>query len=176
MNLHYSYKITNLINNKYYYGIRRTYKDTDVFGDKYFGSGKILKTAIDKYGLENFTKEIVYVFGDRKEAYDWERETVTIDLVNDPMCYNIKLGGEGGSGTLGLKGWWATETNKKRTGINHPFYGKTRPPHSEETKRKQSLATKGIPRGPFSEEHCHSISKSKIGNTNGFKSRAALAA
>ena len=55
------YKITNLVNNKIYVG-----KDTT--SDKnYFGSGILIKRAIQSYGLENFVKEIIDETNDYNE-------------------------------------------------------------------------------------------------------------
>ena len=51
----YVYKTTNLINGKTYVGKhRRSY-----FDKKYYGSGKHLKSAINKYGIENFKVEVL---------------------------------------------------------------------------------------------------------------------
>ena len=47
------YKITNLINNKIYIGQHNGKRPW------YFGSGKLLKYALDKYGRENFKKDIL---------------------------------------------------------------------------------------------------------------------
>ena len=47
------YKTTNLINGKIYIG---KYKGNR---KNYLGSGVILKKAIKKYGIENFTREII---------------------------------------------------------------------------------------------------------------------
>ena len=53
----YIYKTTNLVNGKIYIG----QKKSNVFlGDKYLGSGKILKMAIEKYGKENFSVELLH--------------------------------------------------------------------------------------------------------------------
>ena len=49
------YKITNQINGKFYIGVHAT---SDV-NDGYMGSGKYLKRAQNKHGIENFTKEIL---------------------------------------------------------------------------------------------------------------------
>lgn len=88
---HYFYKITNNINGKYYYGVHNT-KNID---DGYMGSGKRLQYAIKKYGVENFTKEILKYFNTKNEAYLYESEIVTESLVEDPNCYNLVLGGKG---------------------------------------------------------------------------------
>jgi hypothetical protein len=48
----YFYKITKLVNGKYYYGIHSTNK----LEDGYTGSGNAIKSAIKKYGRKNFTK------------------------------------------------------------------------------------------------------------------------
>lgn len=92
MYLYIIYKIINKINNKFYIGVHKT-KDIN---DDYFGSGHYIKAAIQKYGKENFNKEILHVFTNKVDAYKKEKELVTEDLVKSNMCYNIKEGGSGG--------------------------------------------------------------------------------
>lgn len=86
----YFYKITNLLNNHYYYGIH----STDNLDDGYMGSGKRLHYAYKKYGIENFTKEILKYFDTRKDASNYEAEMVTEQLVKDDNCYNCIKGGD----------------------------------------------------------------------------------
>lgn len=86
------YKTTNIINNKFYIGIHKT-KDIN---DDYYGSGVCINAAIQKYGKQNFKREILHVFSNRKDAIRKEIELVTEDLVENPMCYNVNLGGRGG--------------------------------------------------------------------------------
>ena len=63
----YIYEITNKINGKTYIGQRKCpinkIPETDT---KYMGSGLILKQAIEKYGIENFTKEILAICYDKR--------------------------------------------------------------------------------------------------------------
>lgn len=87
---HYFYKITNLINNNFYYGIH----STSNLEDGYMGSGLALKRAIKKYGIENFKKEILKFFDTREECANYEKDVVNENLVSDINCYNISLGGE----------------------------------------------------------------------------------
>jgi hypothetical protein len=60
------------------------------------GSGKHLKYAQEKYGIENFTKEILFVFDDPKLMYAKEAELVNDEFISENNTYNIKLGGFGG--------------------------------------------------------------------------------
>ena len=87
---HYFYKITNNINGHFYYGIH----STDNLDDGYMGSGRYLRRAYKKFGIENFSKEIVKFFENREDCANFEKEIVTEELVNDSNCYNISLGGE----------------------------------------------------------------------------------
>ena len=87
---HYFYKITNNINNHFYYGIH----STDDLDDGYMGSGVRLNYAYKKYGIENFSKEILKFFDSREECAEYEAEMVTEQLVHDDNCYNVSCGGE----------------------------------------------------------------------------------
>lgn len=98
---HYFYKITNNINGHFYFGIH----STDNLDDGYMGSGSRLNYAYKKYGIENFTKEILKFFDSRKECSDYEAEVVNEVLIEDPNCYNVILGGDNGTtyGTATVK-------------------------------------------------------------------------
>lgn len=86
------YKITNKINGKAYIGKHQT-RSLD---DTYMGSGKYLKHAIKKYGIENFTKEILFIFETEEEMNFMEKQIVTLDFCNSTETYNICEGGQGG--------------------------------------------------------------------------------
>ena len=88
---HYFYKITNLLNNKYYYGIH----STNDLNDHYMGSGKRITAAIKKYGIENFSKEILKFFDSRLEMFEYEHLIVNEEILKDPQCYNLVIGGIG---------------------------------------------------------------------------------
>lgn len=84
---YYVYKITNQINGKFYIGAHST-KNLD---DGYMGSGKRIKYAIEKYGIENFNKEILKFYDTKVEMYLAEKELV--ELGNH--SYNLVEGGGG---------------------------------------------------------------------------------
>lgn len=86
---YYVYKIVNEVNGKEYIGFHST-NDLD---DGYMGSGKLIKAAIEKYGIDKFRKEIIQMFDNREDAEQLERELVNEDYVNRDDTYNISLGG-----------------------------------------------------------------------------------
>ena len=95
---HYFYKITNIINNHYYYGVHNT-NDLD---DGYMGSGERLHYAYKKYGISNFKKDIIKFFETSEEAFEYESFVVNECLVDDDKCYNLVNGGRNGWNTKNL--------------------------------------------------------------------------
>jgi hypothetical protein len=112
------YITTNLINGKKYLGKHNGKHEG------YLGSGTILKTAIKKYGKENFKREIIKECLSDKEAYELEKElSEKWNIVSDSNWYNMKIGGEG-----------------FESGKLHPMFGL---PKSSAHKVKLSLANQG---------------------------------
>ncbi|XAO54378.1 homing endonuclease [Yersinia phage vB_YenM_P8] len=149
------YQITNKINNKIYIGVHKT----DNIDDKYMGTGKLILKAHKKYGIENFQKDILFVFDSINEsenenlAFAKEADLVDQEFVNRPDTYNIDLGGRGGRGR--------SASVRKR--ISDAQRGKPGKKPSKESRLKMSLAHKGK---KLSEEH-----KIKIGNAGRGKKR-----
>ena len=108
------YKTTNILNGKYYIGKHQT--DNPL--DSYIGTGKAIQNAIKVHGRNAFVKEVLFDFDTEHEMNCKEREMITEEIVNDPMSYNMGVGGEGGPHFKGKK-------------------------HSEVTKQKQSQANIG---------------------------------
>ena len=105
------YKTTNVVNGKFYIGVHKTSNPND----DYLGSGKLLKRAIKKYGVENFVKEILYKFENKIEAYAKEAELVTEDLIKSDLSYNITTGGKGGFYYINEQGLSVRNINKTNT-------------------------------------------------------------
>ena len=87
---HYVYKTTNLINGKIYIGIHST-EDLD---DGYIGSGVAFRHAVNKYGKENFHKEIIHQCSSREEASNMEATLVTESFCLKSTNYNMRTGGD----------------------------------------------------------------------------------
>ena len=90
---HYVYKITNKINGKIYVGKRSC--DCEISEDKYMGSGVALKQSFKKYGIGNFSKEVLQECSTSEEAYTIEKEIVTVEFSRLSSNYNMVAGGEG---------------------------------------------------------------------------------
>lgn len=149
------YKITNNLDGKYYIGKHQT-KDLN---DGYFGSGKVLKRAIQKHGIENFTKEILHVFDTEEEMNTKEKELVILE----ESSYNLCPGGQGGWGYVNTNGLGISDNQKQAARIIRKTVC--------QTKYKEWLSS-------LSEEDKktwkQNISKSKLGDKNplGFKGKS----
>jgi group I intron endonuclease len=174
------YKTVNLANNKIYVG-RDKHNNP-----KYLGSGVLLQLAIQKYGIENFKKEILEVckndFLDEREKF-WIKELKSQDPI---IGYNIADGGHNdftmneyvkSKISKTLKGKYVGE-NSFRYGIKLSeehraaftanagrIKGKTfsqifGDEKASEIKAKISKSHSGI---KLSKSHCESISRAKKG-------------
>ena len=88
--LHTIYKITNILNGKIYIGKH----STNDINDNYMGSGKYIKKAIVKYGIQNFIKEILFIFNEETEAYVMEKQIVNENFIKRKDVYNAIIGGD----------------------------------------------------------------------------------
>ncbi len=86
------YQIINNLNNKIYIGMHLT----NNLDDGYMGSGVAITRAIKKYGIENFTKEILHIVNTKEEMITLEEAIVDQDFIDRRDNYNIHLGGQGG--------------------------------------------------------------------------------
>lgn len=137
------YKTTNNINGKIYIGQHIT----DRLNDGYKCSGIVIEQAFKKYGKHNFKMDILEFYeGDSKEEFNnLERSYIEkFDSINPEVGYNRTLCC--GGGFLG------EEVYKKR------FYR-----HSEEAKRKISIANKGK---VVSKETIEKMRKANLGKVN----------
>lgn len=99
----------------YYIGCHQTSN----IDDGYLGSGKYLRRAIKTYGVENFSKQILFHCNTVDDMFVKETEIVNEDVVKDKNSYNLKIGGSGGN-----------------PGIVGAFSGKK---HTSESKNKISI-------------------------------------
>lgn len=118
------YKTTNLINNKIYIGVHRT----ENLGDTYLGSGIAINNAIKKYSVENFKKEILFIFDNEDEMFAKEFELVNEDFINSNLTYNMIIGGYHGPSFKGK-----SHTNDTKLKISFSKKGKSL---SDETIKK----------------------------------------
>ena len=142
----YIYLITNQVNNKIYVGKHHT----DNLDDGYMGSGKLIKKAIQKYGIENFTKEYL-AFCDTEEKLNWFEKFYIKKYKARESGYNLT---DGGDGMIGYK---HTDEYKKHMsalmstlhkGSGNPMYGKNAEDYMtleaiKEKHRKLSESNKG---------------------------------
>jgi group I intron endonuclease len=115
------YQITNKVNGKRYIGQHKYCNEENPLYD-YWGSGKIIKLAIKKYGKKNFEKNVLY---QRIKSLETANSMEIWAIEKYKPEYNIAKGGGGPTGCEPI--------NKGVKGIFH---------HSEEARRKISEANK----------------------------------
>lgn len=171
---HYFYKITNLINNHFYYGVH----NTNNLNDGYMGSGKRLQYAYKKYGIENFKKEILKYFNTKEEAYEYESIIVNEELINNKECYNIVTGGKGSFPkqcndpnnirVKDLNGNCFVTTKDDPRWLNGELVGLTKGTavfRNKITKETKSLEINNVDLNIWEFIHCHKVNvKDKYGN------------
>lgn len=90
----YVYITTNLTNNKKYIGL----KTSEKFVPTYLGSGRIIKKAINKYGKDNFSVEILEECESIEDLRDAERKWIKFyNAQSNNDFYNIAEGGQWGN-------------------------------------------------------------------------------
>lgn len=90
------YMTHNLVNGKRYIG-KRKYDAAGKWVD-YLGSGILLSRAIEKYGRENFRREIIDTTASSEELSEKEKFWIGYyDAAKNDDFYNIALGGNGGN-------------------------------------------------------------------------------
>lgn len=160
---HYTYRITNLIENKHYYGSRtcdcNPIKD---LGIKYFSSSSDKKFVKDqKLNPENYKYKVIKTFKTRKEAIQFEIKLHNYFNVGiNESFYNKVKQTSTGFDTTGIPiclGRILSDKTKEK--ISKGNKGKQ---ITEETKRKISKALQNTRRN-FTSEHKKKLSKSNIG-------------
>ena len=176
----YIYRITNLINQKTYIG-KRLSKTIDPSEDDYFGSGILLKKAYQKYGFENFKKEVLISnIYSRDQINLLEKEYIEKERNLGHGEYNIALGGDGGRVFWGLSSE-DTPEKRKQQGIDYlnrlasmteeekEAYWKEVYKKTKQTKIKNGTwgkATKGTLGYKFTEEQKQRVSEGHKGEKN----------
>jgi hypothetical protein len=168
---HIVYKTENNVNGKYYIGKH----STENVNDGYLGSGKAFLRALQKYGKDAFSREVLAEFDTEEEALAYEEVLVTEEVIHDRECYNLITGGKSGSPNAetrqkiseSLKGFGAgipkgPFSSKHRENLS--IAQRNKPPVTEETKKRISEANIKSFTGPNGDMRKEAIRQKLLGS------------
>ena len=161
----YIYKITNLLNGKIYVG-KHTCKNIE---NLYYGSGVAIKSAIKKYGKENFKKDVLCFCESEDELNSMEIEWIS-KLGAFGNGYNMTKGGEG---QLGRK---PTDAEIEKARKSRLLFYKNNP---DVKARLSNLAQMKVgDKNPFygkklTKEHIEKLTKARVEAISGEKNPSA---
>jgi len=194
---HYTYMITNTLNDMQYIGVRSC--DCEPNEDQYWSSSKYLKEDITKFGIENFTKQILNIWNTREDALEHEISLhEQYNVSTNKLFYNKSKQTSVGFDTTGMPGPCnmlgkkhteeskqkmskskkgkpkTTEHNLKNSlshrGEKNPFYGKK---HTQESIEKIRKASTGKNNPMYGKQHSDEV-KQKISQINKGKKRVKV--
>jgi len=134
---HYVYKITNKTTGEYYYGKRScegSWRD-----DSYMGSGTLLKAKMKAHPDHDWCKEVLLLLDTEEEAYTYEAISIGDRWRDDPLCLNLKEGGEGVSSAS-----WTPELRERQANTTREaLTPERREAHSAAIKANYALGDQG---------------------------------
>lgn len=158
------YKTTCLITGKIYIGQHKIFSEKTL-DPWYLGSGPTLLREIEKYGKENFKREILKDYiPSRKLLNVWEYIFTKKYKSTDPKIgYNIVCGSTSG---MNCDTYFTSlpevreKIRQSKIGNKNPRYGVK---EGEETRKKKSSSMLGKNKGKLSDEHKKKLSIAKKG-------------
>lgn len=159
---YYVYKTTCVITGRFYVGQHRT---TDL-DDGYLGSGVRLLKSVKKHGHDAHHREILEFCKDDESLNLCEAKFVNIDVMNHPLCLNLKTGGDLFKHSEDTRSRIA---KKNRDRMKDPIMldkirkSKIGVPMSESAKQKMKDAALSRPRQKHTEETKKKIKQALIG-------------
>lgn len=169
---HYIYKTICNITGKYYIGMH----SCSNLEDGYMGSGVKIRRSLNRHGIENHTKEILEFLDDRESLKKRESEIVNENMIQDPLCMNLQLGGGGGFSSdehreKNLKSWQlAGQAKLKECYIDDEWHNKISL-KIKELWKSEDYRSKILPNIDWTGRSHSEETKNKIGKSNSIKQK-----
>lgn len=90
--IYFLYSVTPVPSNRFYLGKHCTKS----LGDGYLGSGVAWKNILRAHPVNEFSRVIISYHAGKTELSLAERKLITQEVLNEPLCMNLALGGSGG--------------------------------------------------------------------------------
>src|ERR1035437_1077020 len=83
------YKIIRIDTGQYYVGVHK-----GITSNNYWGSGPIIKKYVKSHGTDKLLYKVLAI-GEYEYISNLEEKYVDADLLADPLCWNLQIGGKG---------------------------------------------------------------------------------
>ena len=133
----YIYKTTDLRNNKIYVGQHKS----EIFDTSYYGSGKIIKKLLRKYGNQIFTCELIEECKTADELNDREIYWIKkLNCLDKSVGYNLATGGVFGDSGYHQGMCGKSQSDKQKNAVREYQLNN---PKTEQMRQKMSIKLKG---------------------------------
>ena len=164
------YRITNMVNNKYYIGSAESFarREWQHRNDLKRGAHKNphIQASWNKYGGDAFVFEILEEVPEGKTAFDVENKYLHVH-VGLPECYNVNTDAIGMRTGIPMseatKQQLSANRKGKHAGLEHYRYGQT---VSAEVRQKIGDTQRGVAKPERTQEHRRNLSIANTGNQN----------
>ena len=159
---------TNKTNGKRYYGITSLRPEVRWGNGNNYRSSRHFNFAIEKYGWDGFTHEVIAEGLTKEEACQMEQDLIREHKTTDGRYgYNLNTGGESGAAGVVQSAEGRARRSERQKGRRHTLESRKKMSEaamgrtfSPETLAKMSAAKKGK---PLSREHARKIAESNRG-------------
>ena len=142
--MHYLYRITDALNNKVYIGQtvdnKKRWMQHKSYAKNPEKTGQYIHRAMNKYGVENFTFEIIATCLNQEDANEIESVLIVqYDSRNKENGYNLTVGGNHGGHSEETKQKLREATLNQIATLGHPAQGRVVSEEERELHRKDRL-------------------------------------
>lgn len=140
----------------------------DSLENEYMGSGIRIRRAIKKYGIENFSKEILTICENEESLY--KEEAVIIEkYLEDKSCYNLNAGGKGSWSYVNKNGLSTNWHMKTENEIKTRIINKMKETKSKNKEKYDKISIENLKKATLANKGSKKSDQVKLNQSNAYK-------